>query len=286
MFFATTEEGQRVSALNANKASAYYCPLCHGIVVVKQGSKKVWHFAHKNKVDCDADFKTPDMSEWHLVRQSLFHERCQEVTVEDKKTGERHRADVLIYNKYVIEFQHSPISSEEFDRRNEFYNRCGYKVIWVFDLSKVIVHLTMRQLTNTIRVRWKWAWHTWDNCNLSVGNVILLIETHSHTRDELLQLPCWSRVTSGKWDYDPDEHLMEGDLMHEYMMAQKGPPYTYYQSFNEFDIQRYELINRRAFCTPAELDKLTSHCPQCGRLYHKYRFKSKPGYYYKCYHGV
>ena len=111
MFYAIRDDGVRVSADHAVKETAYRCPLCNGAVVARQGTVRLWHFAHVDKTDCDADFKTPDMSEWHRIRQSLFPEQCQEVTMSDKKNGEKHRADVMIYNQYVIEFQHSKINA-------------------------------------------------------------------------------------------------------------------------------------------------------------------------------
>lgn len=37
---------------------------------------------------------------------------------------------------YVIEFQHSPISAEEFDERNKFYTSIGKKVVWIFDVQE------------------------------------------------------------------------------------------------------------------------------------------------------
>ena len=56
-----------------------------------------------------------------------------------EKNGIKHRADVFIKEKnLVIEFQHSQISNEDFNARNEFYNRCGYNIIWVFDGDKKI----------------------------------------------------------------------------------------------------------------------------------------------------
>lgn len=52
------------------------------------------------------------------------------------KGGQKHRADVLLEDKKVVyEFQHSPLSPEEFDDGNTFYNSLVYKVIWIFDLS-------------------------------------------------------------------------------------------------------------------------------------------------------
>lgn len=284
MFIAIKDDDNtRVLADQADKSLSYHCPLCDQPVVCKQGKKRVWHFAHIKGSDCDQDFKTPDMSEWHRCRQFLFLPRCQEVPVVDKDTGEKHRADVLIYNKYVIEFQHSKISSAEFDRRNEFYNRCGYKVVWVFDLSSVADHLTPWYYTNIIHYTWKWPWKTWDNCDLERGDVVLLIELEEHSRDELLQKPCWSRVISGQWTYYEDD--LSPEEMDRYLMDNIAPPHTYYQTFSEFRVHKFEFINRMAFRTPEELDRLTSRCPECNRLIHKYRLKSSYGYYYKCYHG-
>ena len=33
----------------------------------------------------------------------------------------------------MIEFQHSPITSDEIEKRNNFYLSCGYNMVWVFD---------------------------------------------------------------------------------------------------------------------------------------------------------
>ena len=53
------------------------------------------------------------------------------------KDEQKHRADVLIESeKVVFEFQHSPLSPDEFEDRNSFYNSLGYKVIWVFDVEE------------------------------------------------------------------------------------------------------------------------------------------------------
>lgn len=68
-----------------------------------------------------------DMSEWHRNWQNRFPESTREVVIEYK--GESHRADILT-GGYVIEFQHSPITSTEFERRNLFYTKAGYKVTY------------------------------------------------------------------------------------------------------------------------------------------------------------
>lgn len=133
MFIALTKEKKRVSIENAQPNEIYLCPVCGNPVVVKAAcSNNVrTHFAHKRNSLCLDNWKH-DMSDWHLGWQSKFPIENREVVVENN--GVVHRADVLI-NNTVIEFQHSPISGEEFEARNNFYKNCGFKVVWLFDVT-------------------------------------------------------------------------------------------------------------------------------------------------------
>lgn len=126
MEFAINSIGQRIRASNANKIEEYRCPICRQKVVLKKCYEKVDHFAHP----ACSDKWHYDMSEWHLEWQSQFPPGNREVVIEYK--GEKHRADVMACG-YVIEFQHSPISTEEFNERNTFYRSYGKKVVWIFD---------------------------------------------------------------------------------------------------------------------------------------------------------
>lgn len=128
MFIALDKDGNRISAENAVKGNKYFCPICREEVIVRQGEFVVWHFAHKAGSDCD-DWHY-DMSDWHRDMQNLFPEECQEVVVEHN--GKKHRADVL-KNNVVLEFQHSPISAEEYMERNRFWTSAGYRLAWIFD---------------------------------------------------------------------------------------------------------------------------------------------------------
>lgn len=115
MEYALTADHHRVHALDAEKGQEYYCPVCGNQVIPRQGEVNSWHFAHVTS--CVDDWKY-DMSEWHRNWQNRFPESTREVVIEYK--GESHRADILT-GGYVIEFQHSPITSTEFERRNLFY---------------------------------------------------------------------------------------------------------------------------------------------------------------------
>lgn len=129
MEFALNRNNYRIHAFNANKQDEYFCPLCHRKVILRRGRINVEHFAHLSRCE---DTWNYDMSEWHSQWQQQFPKKNQEVIIEFN--GEKHRADVMACG-YVIEFQHSPITAEEFNERNQFYLSYGKKVVWIFDLS-------------------------------------------------------------------------------------------------------------------------------------------------------
>ncbi len=129
MFIALDKTGKRISISDAIKGQEYFCPECEESVFVKRGKVKVEHFAHKPGTHCDS---WGDMTEWHLAWQEKFPEECREVVL--TKDGVKHKADILI-NNTVIEFQHSPISHEEFIARNNFYTADGRQLVWVFDMT-------------------------------------------------------------------------------------------------------------------------------------------------------
>lgn len=132
MQYANDENGKRIHIDSAKKCNDYFCPVCGGAVIPKQGEFNMWHFAHRQGIDCldDWDYSDNDMSEWHREWQERFPEENREVVITNN--NETHRADVRIGN-YIIEFQHSKISADEVARRNAFYTSAEYKVIWVFD---------------------------------------------------------------------------------------------------------------------------------------------------------
>ncbi len=135
MFYAVDEDGKRVHIDSTQKTHKYFCPLCEAELIERKGKKRAHHFAHKGNTCTDSWHY--DMSPWHCAWQNRFPLEYQEVVKE--YNGKRHRADVLIEEtKTVVEFQHSRLSSEEFDDRNTFYNSLGYRVIWVFDLLDAV----------------------------------------------------------------------------------------------------------------------------------------------------
>lgn len=180
MEYALTADHHRVHAFDAEKGQEYYCPVCGNQVIPRQGEVNSWHFAHVTS--CMDDWKY-DMSEWHRGWQSRFPENVREIVVEHR--GECHRADILM-GGYVIEFQHSPISAGEFERRNKFYTRAGYKVIWVFDETYIYISI--------------------DSCRGTVGDMdCLVIDSPEELLDKLLYEMAVDIMEEGGHDLNPVE---------------------------------------------------------------------------------
>jgi competence protein CoiA len=102
------------------------CPLCDRPMVPKCGTLRVWHWAHKGKLQCDSWWE-PE-TEWHRAWKGIFPSEWQEV-VHFAADGEKHIADVKSADGWVLEFQHSPLAVEERQARTDFYKR----MLWVVD---------------------------------------------------------------------------------------------------------------------------------------------------------
>ncbi len=137
MRIALDQFNNRVVAEETTKEGRYTCPICGEAVRPRaiHSQQRCPHFAHLPNCICPDNW-TSDMSEWHLSWQQKFPMECREVVLE--KDGVKHRADILIKDR-VIEFQHSQILAKEFRARNEFYQSCGKRVIWVFDITNEFV---------------------------------------------------------------------------------------------------------------------------------------------------
>lgn len=127
--------GQRTFIDDADAFETYFCPECGEKMVQKRGEILAHHFAHHPNTQC-TDVWRYDESDWHDKFQSLFPKENQEIVKE--LDGKKHRADILFEErKLVIELQGEWLRQDEFERRNQFFTALGYKVIWIFDQSRV-----------------------------------------------------------------------------------------------------------------------------------------------------
>lgn len=138
MFIAENENKERIEPEEVVEGAKYFCPCCGGEVIPKRGEIMTWHFAHRSNKDCD---KWYEMTAWHKEWQEQFPKQFREIPME--RDGEKHRADIKI-DDLVIEFQHSPMSAEEFKKRNDFYSKDGV-LVWLFDVSDKVEHKHQRE---------------------------------------------------------------------------------------------------------------------------------------------
>lgn len=153
MDFALNKRGLKVYAEDATKEEKYFCPCCGEEVVLKDGKINITHFAHLQDSNC-VDEWTHDMSLWHRTMQNFFRPEHREVVV--RRNGKVHRADIL-KDGVVVEFQHSPISAEEYNDRINFFTSAGYKIVWVFDVKEQYQsgQITCEDLDFLTSFRWR-----------------------------------------------------------------------------------------------------------------------------------
>jgi competence CoiA-like predicted nuclease len=122
MIFAKEKNGKLVQVKESGHKA--FCPVCNAIVTGKIYKDKVNHFAHIPDDNCG--LSNGIISDWHLNWQSKF-DNCE---VSYPYLGLR--ADVVLKNGLVIEFQNSNISFEDIRKRENGYK----KMIWLFNLTQ------------------------------------------------------------------------------------------------------------------------------------------------------
>ena len=123
-----SDSNQRIEPTQSGEEA--HCICCHGSVIAKCGSQRVWHWAHNSRQACDPWWENE--TEWHKSYKNLFPKEWHEVRHRDEVSGEIHVADVRTEKGYYIEVQHSPISDEEKTDRERFYK----DLVWIVDGSR------------------------------------------------------------------------------------------------------------------------------------------------------
>lgn len=176
MFIAFDKNNNPCSIDDAVPGWDYFCPVCKCKLSARRGEVYQHCFSHMPGEACsDSWDKDYDMSEWHREWQSRFPICNQEVVVQFGDI--RHRADVLT-GKTVIEFQHSPLSKDSFNKRNAFYHDLGYKVVWLFDLTDEFNNykITFEEKVDSINFSWSHPRNTFNNYDLSNSNIDLFLQ--------------------------------------------------------------------------------------------------------------
>lgn len=247
MQFANNENGVRVHIGDAEKEENYFCPYCNAPLIQCRGRVKIPYFSHKKGHLCSDTWNYDQMSEWHLNWQEQYPRENREVSITN--TFGRHRADVLI-NGTVIEFQHSPISVEEFNARNEFYTACGYRVTWLFD-EREHYRKTLTEYNATC-YRWKYPRKTLLDFDI-YGKVQVFFQLLGEEHQDECKVIRLTDFSGGNLNYfgsAPSEHYTKAQFV-ELTITGRVKRATDVSGKNELCDQLYTLMRttgERAVC--------------------------------------
>lgn len=113
------------------------CLFCAAPMTAKCGQQVMWHWAHRNRRECDPWWENE--GPWHRAWKNLFPSHTHEIVAHDALTGERHIADIRLDAGLVIELQHSAMSLAEMRSREAFYSR----MIWIVDAAPFRKHISL-----------------------------------------------------------------------------------------------------------------------------------------------
>lgn len=135
---------------NLSRRKTILCPRCKSNVVFKAGKVKAPHFAHSNS-DCVITNYEPETYA-HLKGKQVLYEWLRqrypsaEVEYEVFIPETNQIADVFIEHyegdekglRWAFEFQHSPLSSSNWEARHELYKAVDIQDFWVLDATKYL----------------------------------------------------------------------------------------------------------------------------------------------------
>lgn len=181
MFIARDKDDNIITIEETHSNQQYYCACCGETLITRKGEKNAHHFAHRKGTVCkdtwnrSSSKNTYDISNWHNEWQNQFPKENQEIIL---RLGDiSHRADVMI-SRTIIEFQHSIISEQHFDERNNFYKNFGYRLVWLFDISSLYQNgqLTYKVNDEGLSFIWKNPKGTFNRFDISDGFVDLFFQ--------------------------------------------------------------------------------------------------------------
>ncbi|MFZ4450427.1 competence protein CoiA [Salibacterium aidingense] len=145
MFTAITKNGRRVILEpfltgSLSLPPPYYCPVCREEVILKKGTRRRWHFAHRSFSNCALEPESED----HLNgKAALYHWlTSQGLTpfLEVFLPSIQRQADILFTfqnRTYAIEYQCAAISVEDVVQRSQDYLSQQIDPLWIYSSSRL-----------------------------------------------------------------------------------------------------------------------------------------------------
>lgn len=118
----------------------FFCPECRARLILRQGTWKIHHFAHKAMVaECPRERESEKhaLKKLEIYQAGAKHPNVLECEME-YRTGTR-IADVILcgaIRKVAVEVQLSPIGYDEIMERTAAHTAAGFSTLWVVDLDQ------------------------------------------------------------------------------------------------------------------------------------------------------
>ncbi|MBA4536442.1 competence protein CoiA [Bacillus aquiflavi] len=142
LLFSLANQKDRPFLLKLRQSEEFFCPCCNEKVVLKLGTKRIFHFSHQRGSECR--FQMEPETEYHLAGKLQLYYWLQQQHVnpllEPYEKKIQQRPDLLFTYRnrtYVIEYQCSPISEQLFMKRTKQYILHGYNPIWVIGAKQI-----------------------------------------------------------------------------------------------------------------------------------------------------
>ncbi|UQS86423.1 hypothetical protein MOO44_05885 [Nicoliella spurrieriana] len=120
-----------ILADNATKDNEFKCPCCNQRVILRCGTIKTPHFAHRSKAECNS-FSEGETKEHLLGKKQLFQFFLElKPQLEYYFTNLKQRPDIRLSGSKLIEFQCSPISNQRLSERLCGYRSIAHESIWI-----------------------------------------------------------------------------------------------------------------------------------------------------------
>lgn len=152
MLTAIREDGLKVYAdeVYREDGDKYYCPECGSELILRQGTKNIWHFSHKNDNGLCVFRKYDNES----IHHKLMKKQIKEIVERDNNclmSDLEHKIGSKIADYYfevkdrwgnikriAVECVQSHTDIDVFRAKNEYYVKQGVYVLWVFNLTRFL----------------------------------------------------------------------------------------------------------------------------------------------------
>ena len=151
MLTAIREDGVKVYAdeVYRKDGDKYYCPECGSELILRQGTKNIWHFSHKEDNGICVFRKYENESLPHKLMKKTIKEIVEEYN-ECVVSELEHKVSSKIADYYfevkkfgnikrvVVECVQTHTDIDVFRAKNEYYARQGVYVIWLFNITRFL----------------------------------------------------------------------------------------------------------------------------------------------------